>query len=276
MAETTPADILFHRLPDGRQLAWRQLGQGPPLIMLHGWSMSGAVFHEAATALAKDFQLFCPDLRGHGWSDPAEGYSLSLLADDIVDWIETLKLTRPALLGWSLGGQVAMSLATHAKSLVSRLLLISTTPSFCQREGWQHGLPAVQVRSMDRQLKRAYLKTLGDFFDLQFADEQLTAERRRELLGFAVRASRLPEVADCRAALDILVREDLRSHLGTIDCPVLVTHGTADQIIPCAAGRFLAAGIAGAQLQLLKGVGHAPFMSRPDDCVDVWREFLRS
>ena len=168
-----------------------------------------------------------------------------------------------------------MPLATHAGSLISRLLLISTTPRFCQQEDWLHGLPPVQVRTMDRHLKRAYLRTLGDFFDMQFVDEQLTTERRRELLAFAVRASRVPKLEDCRATLDILAGEDLRPHLGTIDIPVLVMHGTSDQIIPCAAGRYLATELADAQLQLLEGVGHAPFMSRPAECLDIWREFLK-
>lgn len=275
MANNTPPDIHFHRLANGRQLAWRQIGQGPPLVMLHGWSMSGAVFHEVATALSSDFQVFCPDLCGHGWSDPADHYSLSLFADDISDWIDTLELPRPALLGWSLGGQVVMHLAKHARSRVSRLLLISTTPCFCQKEGWLHGLPQTQVRTMDRQLKRAYLKTLGDFFDLQFAEEQLSAARRKELLDFAVRASRLPEAEDCMATLDILATEDIRALLSGIDCPVMVMHGTRDQIIPGDAGRYLATEISEAQLHLLDGVGHAPFMSRPGECVEIWQGFLK-
>ena len=275
MAEAHPVELSFHRLPDGRRLAWRQTGQGPPLVMLHGWSLSGSVFHEVAAALAGDFQVFCPDLCGHGWSDPGASCSLQSLADDLGDWLSSLDLPAPALLGWSLGGQVAMQLAGQAPSSLGRLLLVSTTPCFCRKKDWPHGLPPAQVRSMGRQLQRAYLKTLGEFFDLQFADETPTAARRREILAFSARASRLPQPDDCLATLNLLGTEDLRPAVSRLACPVLVMHGSRDRIIPWQAGRYLARTIAGARLQLLEGVGHAPFISRPRECVEIWRSFLK-
>ena len=275
MNETIPPELLFHRLPDGRRLAWRQEGQGPPLVMLHGWSMSGTVFREVAAILADDFLVLCPDLSGHGWSNSDESYSLVSLAEDLSDWLHGLGLQRTSLLGWSLGGQVAMQIAGQAKHQIDQLLLISTTPCFSQKQGWPHGLPQTQVRTMSRQLKRAYLKTLGEFFDLQFVGESLPATRRREILEFAARASRLPEVNDCIATLDILSSQDLRPTVRDLDCPVLVMHGTSDRIIPCEAGRYLALEIPGAQLRLLEGVGHAPFMSRPTECAELWRNFLK-
>lgn len=274
MLETVPADILFHELADGRRLAWREVGEGPSLVMLHGWSMSGAVFQEVATALASDFRVLCPDLCGHGWSEPVTHYSLDCITNDIADWMNALRLPPSAVLGWSLGGQVAMQLARNFSALISRLLLISTTPCFCQNDSWIHGLPETQIRTMRRQLQRAYHKALGDFFDLQFADEQLLTKRRQELLGFNVLSSRLPQTKDCLSALDVLSIVDMRTSLQEIYCPTLVMHGANDKIIPNRAGCYIASAIDRAQLYLLDDIGHAPFMSQPDNCVEIWRKFL--
>lgn len=274
MAETAPEDIHFHQRSDGRRLAWRQVGQGPPLVMLHGWSMSGAVFHEVATALSNDFRVFCPDLTGHGWSDAGNNYSLDILTEDIAGWMNALELPDSAVLGWSMGGQVALKLAVNRKLSVSRLLLVSTTPCFCQKQNWRHGLPLAQVRIMGKQLQRAYLKTLGEFFDLQFAEEDISPGRRRELLGLSVRDSRPQASEDCIKALNVLVAEDIREIVSEIDLPVMILHGTKDRIIPCDAGSYLAENIKHAQMHLIDDVGHAPFMSCPAECVRIWRSFL--
>lgn len=275
MGDSVPADIHLHSLRDGRNLAWRQFGEGAPLVMLHGWSMSGAVFTEIAENLSANFQVYCPDLSGHGWSESGGSLNLETLTDDLVDWLTALSIEDPALLGWSLGGQVAMRLAQRHDLSVERLVLVSTTPCFCQKEDWPHGLTVTQVRSMNRQLQRSYLKTLGDFFDLQFSEDEISETRRRDILAFAIRASRLPDPADCMDALAILSGEDLRESLIKITCPTLILHGRADQIVPCGAGEYLAESISGAQFHQMPGVGHAPFMSTPEECEERVRSFLR-
>ena len=95
------------QLGNGRQLAWREWGNGSPLLMLHGWSMSSAVFAEVAQILGQYFRVLCPDLPGHGASDPAPDTSLPAFSEILGEWYLTLQLPAAALLGWSLGGQVA-------------------------------------------------------------------------------------------------------------------------------------------------------------------------
>lgn len=261
-------------LSDGRQLAWRQAGSGPALVLLHGWSMSSAVFTEVIEELAADFRLLAPDLRGHGASAPGPGYALADFAADLGQWLAALDLGEVALLGWSLGGQVALELAPALGARLRRLILVGTTPRFTAAADWPAGLPELQVRAMARDLKRHYLKTMGDFFALQFEGEALPRERYRRIVDFAVRAGRLPEPEVALAALETLRRADQRRALSAVAVPVLVQHGELDRITLPAAADYLAAQLPAAVLERLPGVGHAPFLSRPQEVCRSWRAFL--
>lgn len=263
------------QLNNGGRLTWRQWGSGPPLIMLHGWSMSSAVFTEVAEQLGRHYQVLCPDLPGHGGSAPALETSVSSYSKVIAEWYQSLELPAVALLGWSLGGQVALQLALDGAILLHRLLLVASTPRFSQSASWSHGLPSAQLKALDRNLGRAYEKTMGDFFNLQFVGEKLSKERYRQILNFAVHSSKLPERNFVQQSLQILSLVDLRQKLADIDLPTQVLHGEIDQIIPVEAGQFLAEQIPGATFERLAAVGHAPFFSKPDDCVARWHKFLQ-
>ena len=261
-------------LAKGQTLTWREWGGGSPLIMLHGWSMSSAVFAEVAPQLGRHFRVLCPDLPGHGGSGPPPETSLLAFAESLALWSRSLQLAPAALLGWSLGGQVALQLALDKAIQLTHLLLVSTTPRFCQSDNWSHALPKAQLKLLERNLSRAFEKTMGDFFNLQFAGEDLPKERYRQILQFAVRASNLPTCELAREVLKILGGSDQRQQIQAIDLPTQVLHGEIDQIIPLGAGIFLSENIPGALFTPLPGVGHAPFFSRPQESVLNWLDFL--
>ncbi len=260
------------------RFSWREIGQGPSLVLLHGWSMSHAVFAELADLLAADFRLLIPDLPGHGASAPVEPYipcSLSSFAQILALWLKNLEVQQVDLLGWSLGGQVALQFAAIFPQRVRKLLLISTTPRFCAGDDWSAGLPTKELRALRRRLKSRYLATMGEFFDLQFQGEALSAERRREILQFAVRPVGLPTPEAALSTLGILEQEDLRPLLGSIGRQVLVVHGENDQIVPFAAGQYLTANLPHARLVSLPDIGHAPFLSYPERLAANVRDFCR-
>ncbi len=264
-------------LANGRRLTYRETGSGRPLVLIHGWAMSSAVFAEALQSLAGDFQVLAPDLRGHGSSDPGDGCALEDFAGDLRQWLEGLGIAGLDLLGWSLGGQVALRLAPLLGKSVGRLLLVASTPCFTAREGWSAGLPAVQVKAMARGLKRRYRETLDDFFARQFLGDEVSARRLEEIRAFAAPdvGEVLPGEETAQAALETLQTVDLREELSGVEAPTLVLHGEGDEIIPPDAGRYLAAHLPQGRFVGLAGTGHAPFLSRPEQCFALWREFCR-
>lgn len=262
----------FFRLANGRRLAWREAGTGPPLLLLHGWCFSSLVFAEALAAFCPDYRVLAPDLPGHGVSDPAADEGFVALAADLREWLAALSLDRIRLLGWSMGGQVALALAAALPpEQVERLLLVAATPRFCAADDWPHGLPEGQVRALERQLRRDYPAALRDFRERMLAGEELPSARRQRI---AALIAPPPASADALAALAALRREDQRCRLAALDCPTLVQHGELDNITLPGAARTLAEEIAGARLEMLPGIAHAPFLSRPDEVFAQWRTFL--
>lgn len=270
-----PPDLQFTQLKNGQKIAWREWGKGTPLVMLHGWSMSSAVFSEVAFALADHYRILCPDLPGHGGSDSISACSLDGSAQNILEWMHYLDLDHFHLLGWSLGGQIAIHIAAHNPAILKKMILVAGTPCFCQIDGWQHGLPETQVKVLERNLGRDYKQTLADFFRLQFADEDMSPERYRQIIAFAVCPDRLPELSVARETLKVLARSDQRASLSAVRCPTLVMHGELDRIVPVGAGGYLAAAISESSLIRLPDIGHAPFFSCPQEVVAQWHNFLQ-
>ena len=263
-------------LADGRHYSYRESGRGDVLVLLHGWSMSSAVFQEVMAGLATKYRVLAPDLSGHGTSEAAGvNFDLDTLAGDLEEWLAQLEIDTMHLLGWSLGGQVALQLVHRRRVLVEKLILVATTPLFVSNLEWEHGLPPTQVRAMDRQIQRHYEQSMGEFFRLMFEGEDLTPERYRVIIRFAVREGSLPTREISRTGLKVLGTTDIRSLLPGLQLPVLVHYGTLDLITLPAAGRYLAEQIPGARQVVWDHVGHAPFLSRPADSVTLWLDFLQ-
>lgn len=261
-------------LPAGRVLTWHEAGQGKPLVLLHGWAMSAAVFRELVELLADEFRLLVPDLPGHGHSSAASQNDLPGIAADLECWLAAVARQPCGLVGWSLGGMLSLEIARRRAIHVDRMALFSTTPRFTLSEDWPFGLPPAQVRALARSLERRFETTLADFFALAFAGEEIDPERLQEIRRFAVKRSPLPDRLAARGLLDVLAVQDQRATLTEIQQPVLVMHGDQDRITPIGAGRSLAAMLPGARFASFPGIAHGPFLSQPLSAAGQIREFF--
>lgn len=260
-------------LPEGRVRTWYEAGRGKPLVLLHGWAMSAAVFCEIVELLSADFRLLVPDLPGHGKSSPAAQNDLAGISSILVRWLAAVAQAPLGLLGWSLGGMLSLEIARQLVLPVDRLVLISTTPRFTLGDDWDLGLPPAQVRALARNLERRFEATLADFFTLAFAGEEIDSERLLTIRRFAVKRSPLPDPAAACGLLDVLAVQDQRAGLAAIQQPVLVLHGDQDRITPVAAGHYLAQALPQGNFNGFAGIGHGPFLSQPVTAAKLIREF---
>ncbi len=238
------------------------VGQGPPLVLLHGWALHSGLWGPLLPHLARRYRVHAVDLPGHGHSAVTDPYTIGeiVAAVDAAVASETSPLT---LLGWSLGGVVAMEWALAQPARVSRLVLVCTSPRFVAGDDWPHAMSAMTLARFGDELSLAYRLTLQRFLSLQLHGSDhgraALAMMRKQLFS---RGEPAPEVLG--AALGLLAGIDLRARVAAIAQPALVVAGDRDTLAPAAAGHWLAATMPAASLVAIEGAGHAPFLSHPD------------
>ena len=247
------------------------LGQGPTVVLVHGWGLHGGVWRDLAARLARSFRVLVPDLPGHGRSRGMRTQaSLAGLADDL-----SRRLTEPAIwIGWSLGAFVALATARNHPQAVSRLVLVGATPKFVQAPDWSCAMPPATLAQFARDLESDYRDTLARFLSLQMGAGATAHVAVRQLRALLMEHGE-PEPAALRAGLQWLANTDLRVDLPAITVPTLVLHGAHDRLVPPAAAEFLVARLPVARLTLIPSAGHALFLSHPDATWSALNEFLR-
>ena len=241
----------------------------PTLALLHGWGMNPRVFDVLVAQLNEYFTLLPLALPGHGDTK-------ILTTNTLATWATELSTQLPEqtmLLGWSLGGQVAMRIALDYPAQIKRLILVSSTPKFVFDDSWQAGIPLADVMSFGEDMRRDTRATLLRFLTLQTrgaSAQKMLLESLRETFF----AAPLPVPQALSAGLDILLHTDLQTDVATLTQPTLVIHGSLDKLTPPSAGAWLAQAISHAKYCLIDGAAHAPFLSHPQQVAEAILEFV--
>jgi len=228
----------------------------PVLALVHGWGMNARVFDALADVLAADFEVRALDLPGHGGRDALADNTLQGWADDLVQQLPD----NATLLGWSLGGQVAMRAALDHPHRIARLVLLASTPKFVATEDWARGMASADLEEFGAALLADPQATLLRFLSLQTrgmpGQKTLLQQLRQTLL-----AAPAPRSEALAGGLAILRDTDLRSELSRLTQPTLVLHGALDTLTPPAAGTWLAETLPAAQHVEFPRAAHAPHLS---------------
>lgn len=257
---------------DGIELHYDDSGSGTPLVLLHGWAISSRVWREVVPHLADVFRVITVDLRGHGLSSPGNDYSLAAFSGDIAGLCTHLDLKDATLIGWSMGGQVALATAHTIGRRLAALVLVGSTPKFTAAADFPHAIPAIAARGMAFRLKRDYPKAMEDFFRSMFTEQELS--REGEIAPLEGLEDFPAAVETALEALATLISTDLRALLPSIHLPVLLIHGSRDTICLPGASRFMIEQLPKATLKVIADAGHAPFLSRSGEFILLLREFL--
>jgi pimeloyl-ACP methyl ester esterase len=263
----------FVETETGASLHYDEMGSGRPILFVHGWAMSGRVWR-FQQELASANRLIFLDQRGHGRSGTGVGYAVEDFAGDLAFVAERLDLRDVLLVGWSMGVQVALKAFPALSSRLAGMVLVGGTPRFTSCEGYPYGKAPVEVKGMGLRLRRDYQKTMGDFFRGMFAEGELDPAQYQRIVHEIVMGGSSPDHEAAQLALQILSAADLREELTGIDRPVLLVHGDLDTICPVGASEYMAARLPMAELKIMKGCGHAPFMTRPEEFNQLLREFV--
>lgn len=244
---------------------------GSSIVLVHGWALHGGLMQPLADVLRADgHAVACLDLPGHG-GRPYEPPFSSL--DELAAAIAADLPPACTMIGWSLGGMVAATLAAAGDPAIERLVLVATTPRFVAGGDWPHGLAPEVVAEFAAGLERDYPGLIRRFLSLQARGDAQAAMLLRELRA-RVFARGEPDPAALGAGLHILEHADLREAVGRIRVPTLVITGEYDRLSLPGAGAWLAGHIPGATHTVIGGAGHAPFLSHAGAVLAALRDFL--
>ncbi|HKK03717.1 MAG TPA: pimeloyl-ACP methyl ester esterase BioH [Gammaproteobacteria bacterium] len=250
----------------------RTRGSGPALVLLHGWGLHSGIWATLAPELARNFSVTCVDLPGHGRSPPLPATPAS---DGLDAWAEAVAAAVPpgaAWLGWSLGGQVALTAALAGHD-VRQLVLVATTPRFLASPGWPCGMDPAVLAGFANGLAGDQRRTLRKFLALQLRGDRRAASLL-QTLSAVLEAGGEADTGALETGLAILAGTDLRERLAGIAQPALVIAGERDTLTPPDAGRRLAAALPAGRFELLAGVAHAPFLAAPGRFGELLSAFL--
>jgi len=228
-------------------------GQGPDLVLVHGWAMHGGIFAPLLAALVPHFRVHLVDLPGHGFARDEAHF-------DVADSARRIAAATPRALwvGWSLGGLVALRAALDAPAQVRGLAMLASSPRFVAAPDWPNGVAATVFGEFASELRARYRHAIERFLALETLGSPHAQAQLRELkqLVFARGEPSVEALCDGLAALNA---SDLRDALAGLAMPSLWIGGRRDRLVPPAALQWAAAHAPHAR-HLEFNSGHAPFL----------------
>ncbi len=259
--------------PEG-QLGYRVSGDGSPLTLLHGFTQTSEAWAEFTEALDGSRRVVAPDIRGHGLSlfEGAAPHTMAACTEDLVALWDELGIDSGDLLGYSMGGRLALHAAITQPGRTRSLILVSA----------HAGLPpseAARRRASDAELaQRVGSDGVGPFIDGWLAQPLLAGLARRG--GGFLESQRRARISNSPQGLAASLRDmgagampSLWERLGELTAPTLVVAGSDDQRYVEFARR-LVAGIPRARLEIVEQAGHAVPFEQPLAFADVVARFL--
>ncbi len=244
------------------QLYYEDRGSGPPVVLIHGWPLSGRSWEPQVLPLVEaGHRVITYDRRGFGASSqPWEGYDYDTLAADLKALLEHLDLTDVTLVGFSMGGgEVSRYIGAHGTKRIARAVLAAAVPPFLYvtDDNPDGGLDDGAIAGFEEGItgdRLAFLEQfVQDFFNTEARQDLVSEPMRHHMWNVASVAS--PKATlDCVAAFG---KTDFRKDLEAFDVPTLVIHGDSDVTVPFEVnGKRSHAAIEGAELALIMGAPH--------------------
>ena len=263
------------------ELHYEDVGAGRPVVLIHGWPLSGRSWENQVPALVgAGFRAITYDRRGFGASSqPWNGYDYDTFAADLDALLRYKDLRDVTLVGFSMGGgEVARYISRYGTGRIAKAVFAAAVTPFLLKTGDnpEGGLDEATIASFNAGVvgdRIAFLDQFTKGFFSAGGELRVSEAQRRYALDIAAFAS--PKgTLDCISAFG---RTDFRADLKKITVPTLVIHGDQDAIVPFeVSGKRTAASIPGARLVVIKGGPHGLIASHPNEVNATLLSFLES
>ncbi|BAF61868.1 alpha/beta fold hydrolase [Candidatus Vesicomyidisocius calyptogenae] len=194
-------------------------GFGVDLVLLHGWGFNSKLFNSLFYNYKNQYRITLIDLPGHGRSTNIDG-GLNEWCDEIIKILPR----NPILLGWSLGGLLAINIAS--KITVSSLILIASTPNFIQTNNWEFGIDKNNFKQFSNALQLNLSKSLKRFISLQTKNKSKLKTLNKIIEQYSTTTQALNQ------GLEILLNTNLNNKFKKLSIPIEVVLGKYDTLVP--------------------------------------------
>ena len=228
-------------------MLWHKtIGDGPSLVLLHGWAFNSDIFQSLIDKYKANYRITVIDLPGHGRSRDIDG--------NIESWCNELTKIIPEqsiLLGWSLGGLLSTYIASQIE--ISKLILVAATPCLINNENWNYGISSEVFDQFAINLKNDSTKSLKRFVSLQSKDKSQLQELYKSIQKYP------PSYSALNNGLEIIINSDLRDIYKDIAVPKTTILGSLDTLVPVKIKEWYEA--VGSQTSIICS-GHLPFIDK--------------
>ncbi len=246
---------------NGAELSFRDEGSGHPLLLLHGWSMSGRFFERQMQPFAAQYRVVVPDFRGHGESEKVlRGHTVEQYAADVLALAEALGIERPIIVGWSMGAMVAYEyLKLVGDGGAAGLVVVDQGPSDFIWPDYPEGVFSAQdLADGNKQLQTDQAALAMEFVGLMLhePDAETATWMVNEML-------KCPPAIAGSILLDQTIRDD-RATIGGLRLPTLVVFGEDPKLNNPSAGKWISDQVPGSVFEVVADSSHCPFYERAD------------
>ena len=250
-------------------------GQGQDLVLLHGWAMHGGIWpDDMINKLSESYRVHKVDLPGHGLSrSTKKDFNIENITATLEQSVLPLLKGPGVIIGWSLGGLIAANLILANPDVVDKLVLIASSLRFSKTDGWMDAVDRKILNLFAENLIEDYKTTLSRFLALQFNGDEYARQGLR-ILKQKVFECEVPEIKVLKQGLEVLLNADLRKQAINIKCPVQFIGGEHDTLTPAVALKEIASRIPQANVSIIKGASHAPFISHQAEFYKILTGFL--
>ncbi|GAB5464060.1 alpha/beta fold hydrolase [Hoeflea alexandrii] len=235
-----------------------------PVVLLHGWTMRGAIFNDLIAKLPAELDCHAPDLPGHGELAAAEP-SLSAAARTLSALLEERDLNDVVLVGWSMGAAVAWRyVEDFGPNRIAGLMSVDMSPKLACGPDWPHGLIGQSAEDLETTTRRM----IADWPGMAEAIATTMFGHREGAPGYS-RGDALAQIlsndpAKMIAMWKALVLMDQRQVIKTLPCPLLASCGALSRVYPASSAGWLAETAPRGEMHSFSASGHSPHLEEPD------------
>ncbi|WP_257350702.1 alpha/beta fold hydrolase [Pseudalkalibacillus decolorationis] len=264
----------YYKAEDQVELYYEDVGEGTPVIFVHGVWMSSQFFQKQTSYFSKNHRAISLDLRGHGRSTKVHyGHTVANYAEDLHSFIQELKLKDVVLVGWSMGAFVVWDyLQQFGEENIKGTVIVDELASDFKWPDFPSGaFDFPTLIHLMREVQTNRFGFLKEFIPLMFK-EDLSQDDFDWMLE---ETTKLPESVASTILFDQTV-VDYRKHFQSITVPTLLCFGREEKLIPVKAGEYLHKHISNSQLVIFEKSCHCPFLEEADRFNEVVSSFVQS